>query len=66
MPQTLINVDGISAKPDAEKIMTAGEALEGVRLVNVNINDGRVVVTHTADFDIEVFKKTVIDLGYTV
>ena len=65
MPQTLINVGGVSGKPDAEKIMAAGEALEGVRLVNVNINDGRVVVTHTADFDIETFKKTVTDLGYS-
>ncbi|MCP2039967.1 copper chaperone CopZ [Neisseria sp. HSC-16F19] len=66
MPQTLVNVGGISAKPDAEKIMAAGEALDGVRLVNVNVDDGRVVVTHAADFDIEAFKKAVTDLGYTV
>ena len=44
MPQTLINISGIGGKADAEKLVNAGEALNGVKLINVNVNDGRVVV----------------------
>ena len=65
MPQTLINIGGISGKADAEKLVNAGEALNGVKLINVNINDGRVVITHEAGFDVETFKKLAADLGFS-
>lgn len=65
MPQTLINVGGISDKADADKIVANGEALAGVKMVNVNVSDGRVVVTHDAGFNVETFKKAVTDLGFS-
>lgn len=65
MPQTLIQVSGIKDKPDAEKIVEAGEALDSVKLVNVNTDDGRVVVTHSPEFDLDAFKKVINDLGYS-
>ena len=65
MPQTLINISGIGGKADAEKLVDAGEALNGVKLINVNINDGRVVITHEAGFDVETFKKLAADLGFS-
>ncbi|MFD1245215.1 heavy-metal-associated domain-containing protein [Paralysiella testudinis] len=65
MPQTLVNIGGISGKADADKLVGAGEALNGVKLVNVNFEDGRVVITHEAGFDVEAFKKAATDLGFS-
>lgn len=65
MPQTLVNIGGIGGKADADKLVDAGEALNGVKLVNVNFDDGRVVITHDADFDVEAFKKVATDLGFS-
>lgn len=66
MPQTLVKVSGIGGKSDADKIVGRGEALDGVKLVNVNVDDGRVVVTHEAGFDVGVFKSAITELGYSV
>lgn len=66
MPQTLVTVGGIGGKADADKLVASGEALDGVKLMNVNTNDGRVVITHDTSFDVEAFKKLAIELGYTV
>ena len=65
MPQTLINISGIGGKADAEKLVDAGEALNGVKLINVNVNDGRVVITHEAGFDVETFKQVATNLGFS-
>lgn len=65
MPQTLIHIGGIGGKADADKLVDVGEALPGVKLVNVNFNDGRVVITHQEGFDVEVFKKAATDLGFS-
>lgn len=66
MPQTLINISNIADKAAAEKIVAAGEALDKVKFVNVNIDDGRIVITHDADFDIAAFNTVLQSLGYSI
>ena len=46
-------------------MVNAGEALNGVKLINVNVNDGRVVITHEAGFDVETFKQVATNLGFS-
>lgn len=55
MPQTKYDVQ-ISDKALAEEIIKKTEELKGVKFVNVNIDHGSIVVTHSEDFDEAAFK----------
>ncbi|MDO5686319.1 MAG: heavy metal-associated domain-containing protein [Neisseria sp.] len=66
MAQLQVQVSGVSSKENADQLKAAGEALPGVKLVNVNFEDGRVVITHGDGFDVESFKKAAAALGFSV
>lgn len=55
MPQTKYDVQ-ISDKALAEEIIKKTEELKGVKFVNVNADNGSIVVTHGDDFDEAEFK----------
>ena len=59
MAQTRLVATGITSKTDADKIAQAGEAVEGVRFVNVNHDDGGIVITHTDAFNVDTFKSAI-------
>ena len=63
MPQTLIKVSGVDNEDNARKLVAEGEQFPGIRLINVNTNDGRVVITHTDTFDLESFKHKLAEWG---
>lgn len=65
MAQTRLVATGISSKNDAEKIVAAGEAVEGARFVNVNVDDGGIVITHTDAFNVDAFKAAIEAIGFT-
>lgn len=58
MPQTKYDVQ-ISDKALAEEIIKKTEELKGVKFVNVNADNGSIVVTHGDDFDEAAFKAIV-------
>ena len=67
MAQTRLVATGITSKADADKIAQAGEAVEaveGVRFVNVNHEDGGIVITHTDAFNADTFKSAIQALGF--
>ncbi len=65
MPQTKLQVTGMKDKNDAKKIIEAGEALAGVKMVNANFETGVVVVTHGDGFDEAAFKASVSAAGFS-
>ena len=64
MAQTRLVATGITSKADADKIAPAGEAVEGVRFVNVNHEDGGIVITHSDAFNADTFKSAIQALGF--
>lgn len=65
MPQTLIQVSGMKDKADSDRLVEKGETVAGVKMVNANHEDGRVVVTHGDGFDEAAFKAAVSELGFS-
>lgn len=65
MPQMMINVTGLSSKADADRLVQTGETVAGVKMVNANHDDGRVVITHGDGFDIDAFKSALQGAGFT-
>lgn len=61
MAQTRLVATGITSKTDADKI---AQAVEGVRFVNVNHDDGGIVITHTDAFNVDTFKSAIQALGF--
>ena len=59
MAQTRLVATGITSKTDADKSAQAGGAVEGVRFVNVNHDDGGIVITHSDAFNVDAFKSAV-------
>lgn len=55
MPQSCYNVT-ITDKDTAEDLVTKGNSVTGVKWINVNIDKGLVVVTHSEDYDEAAFK----------
>ncbi|WP_346265211.1 MULTISPECIES: hypothetical protein [Eikenella] len=66
MPQTLIQVSGMKHKTDEDRLVLKGETVAGVRMVNANHDNGRVVITHGEGFDLETFKAAISAEGFTV
>jgi hypothetical protein len=66
MPQMLIQVSGMNNKTDGDRLVLKGETVAGVRMVNANHDDGRVVITHGDGFDLEAFKAALSAEGFTV
>ena len=66
MPQTLIQVSGMKHKTDGDRLVLKGETVAGVKMVNANHDDGRVVVTYGDGFDAEAFKAAISAEGFTV
>lgn len=64
MPQSKISVDGLADKDDAAKLSSAVKEVAGVMFVNVNVEQGFVVVTHKAEFDETAFKAAVTAAGF--
>ncbi|EGZ45876.1 hypothetical protein HMPREF9370_1490 [Neisseria wadsworthii 9715] len=64
MPQTKLQVNGMSSRDDAKKIIARGETVENVRMVNANYETGVVVVTHFEGFDTAMFKTAINELGF--
>lgn len=65
MAQTRLTASGVSSQADVDKIVSAGEAVAGARFVNVKLDDGTVVVTHSDDFNVEDFKAALKAAGYS-
>lgn len=66
MAQTRLVASGVTSKGDADKIVEAGEAVEGVRFVNVKIEDGSVVITHSDTFSPDAFKTAIKAAGFNI
>lgn len=64
MAQTRLTASGVSSQGDVDKIVAAGEAVTGARFVNVKLDDGTVVITHSDDFNVEDFKAALQAAGY--
>ncbi|MDO4693115.1 MAG: hypothetical protein Q4A62_00590 [Eikenella sp.] len=65
MPQMLIRVAGMANKTDADRLVVKGETVPGVKMVNANYEDGRVVITHGEGFDVEAFKAALNAEGFS-
>lgn len=65
MPQMLIQVAGMANKTDADRLVVTGEGVPGVKMVNANHEDGRVVITHGDGFDVEAFKAALNAAGFS-
>lgn len=65
MAQSKIVVNGIKDKNDTEKLASHTEKVEGVRFVNVNVEQGYVVVTHTDNFNADAFKVAATEIGFS-
>lgn len=65
MPQTKLQITGMSSREDAKKIIEKGETIDKVRMVNANHETGVVVITHFEDFDPASFKSAITDLGFS-
>ena len=66
MAQTRFVATGVSSKKDVEKIVEVGESVAGARFVNVRLEDGTIVVTHSDDFNPDNFKSALAGAGYAV
>lgn len=55
MPQSQFNAT-VADKAAADALVAKTENLPGVKFVNVNIDNGTIVVTHGDDFDENAFK----------
>lgn len=55
MPQTKYDIS-VTDKDTAEKLVADTNQITGVKWVNVNIEQGTVVVTHGDDYDEDGFK----------
>ena len=66
MPQILIHVSSMKHKTDGDRLVAKGETVAGVRMVNANHDDGRVVITHGDGFDIAAFKAAMTEEGFSV
>ena len=66
MAQTRLVASGIASRGDADKVTAAGEAVEGVRFVNVNLDDGGIVITHSDTFNADAFKSAIEAAGYKI
>lgn len=65
MPQMLIQVAGMANKTDADRLVAKGETVAGVKMVNANHEDGRVVITHGEGFDVEALKAALNGEGFS-
>ena len=65
MPQMLIQVSGIQSKTDGDRLVAKGETVAGVRMVNANHEDGRVVITYGDGFDVSAFKAALVEEGFS-
>ena len=66
MAQTRLVASGVSSQGDADKIVNAGEAVKGVKFINVRVDDGVTIITHGDDFDLDAFKSAVKTAGFDV
>ncbi|WP_367111119.1 hypothetical protein [uncultured Psychrobacter sp.] len=57
MPQTSYKTS-IANKDAADKLVADTNNISGVKWVNVNIEQGTIVVTHSEDYDEAAFKST--------
>ncbi len=55
MPQSQFNLT-VADQAAADALVAKAETITGVKFVNVNIDKGTVVVTHSDDFDEAAFK----------
>lgn len=55
MPQSQFNLT-VADQAAADALVAKTETIAGVKFVNVNIDKGTVVVTHSEDFDEAAFK----------
>lgn len=55
MPQTKYDFQ-VADKAAAEEFVRKTETIQGVKFVNVNLDSGSVVVTHSEDYDEAAFK----------
>ncbi|RRD89926.1 hypothetical protein [Conchiformibius steedae] len=66
MAQSKIVVNGLKDKGDADKLVAQTEHVAGIRWVNVNVEEGYVVITHSDAFDEVLFKAAVEAAGFSV
>lgn len=55
MPQTSYETS-INDKDTADKVVSDGGAVQGVKWININTEKGIIVVTHSDDYDEAAFK----------
>ncbi|STZ07644.1 Uncharacterised protein [Moraxella caprae] len=55
MPQSQFNLT-VADQAAADALIAKTETIAGVKFVNVNIDKGTVIVTHSEDFDEAAFK----------
>lgn len=55
MPQSQFNLT-VADQAAADALVAKTETIAGVKFVNVNIDKGTVIVTHSEDFDEAAFK----------
>lgn len=55
MPQTSYQAQ-VTSKDAADQLVADTESVKGVKWVNVNIDQGTIVVTHSEDYDEAAFK----------
>lgn len=58
MPQTKYDVS-VTDKARADEIIKQAEEIKGVKFVNINPDNGSIVVTHSEDFDETAFKAVI-------
>lgn len=58
MPQTKYDVS-VTDKARADEIIKQAEEIKGVKFVNINPDNGSIVVTHSEDFDESAFKAVI-------
>lgn len=63
--QTKITINGLKNRDDAEKLTQQGNDVAGVRFINVNVDAGYAVITHSEEFDEAAFKAAVTTAGFT-
>ena len=66
MAQSTLSVKGMSCQGCVNSITQAAEGVPGVQLININLADGQVVVTHHDDLDKNQLKTMIEDLGFEV
>ncbi len=66
MAQSAFSVKGMSCQDCVNSVTQAAEGVAGVRFININLADGRVVVTHTDDLDKNQLKAAIEDQGFEV